>query len=98
VPYRKRRRKIDRVLYPLFNKDLQVRDGRARQIPIQGAPVDIDPQFHLYVITEVKTPMFSPDVAVYANFVNFSVTREGLEAQLLSVIVGDRMAELEGKF
>jgi len=73
--------------------------GRSNDgIHLQGLLVDIDPHFKLYITTEISNPIFTPEVAVFANFINFAVTEEGLEAQLLSVIVGDRMAELEQRF
>ena len=58
----------------------------------------IEPNFKLYITTEIRNPTFPSEVAVFANFINFAVTQEGLEAQLLGVIVQDRMAELEAQF
>ena len=52
----------------------------------------------MFITTEVNNPVFAPEVAVFANFISFAVTQGGLEAQLLSVIVGQRMAGLEQKF
>ena len=53
--------------------------------------IPIHKDFKLYITSELKNPRFSPDIAVYANFINFSVTQEGLEAQLLSQIVGHKI-------
>ena len=36
--------------------------------------IPIHKDFKLYVTSELKNPKFSPDIAVYANFINFSVT------------------------
>jgi len=57
-------------------------------IKIQGVQFDIDEHFKLFITTEINNPVFAPEIAVFANFINFGVTQEGLEAQLLSVIVG----------
>ena len=90
--------KIDRALYPLFNLDLQVVEEGVSFIPLKSEMVQIDPGFTLFIITEIKNPVFPPDVAVYANFINFTVTREGLESQLLNVVLADRTAELQYMF
>ena len=73
-------------------------DGDSQSIYLQGVMVSIDPAFKLYVPTELTNPKFLPEVAVFTNFINFAVTQEGLEAQLLSVIVSERMAKVEKKF
>ena len=79
--------KIDRSIYPLFNREMLVKVDERYRIHLQGDFVDIDENFKLYITTEINNPIFSPEVAVFANFINFAVTQEGLEAQLLSVIV-----------
>lgn len=55
----------------------------------------MEPKFKLYVTTELANPRFPPEVAVHANFVNFSITQAGLEAQLLSVIVAEKNVKIE---
>ena len=73
-------------------------EGKSQSIFLQGVLVPIDPTFRLYVTTELEDPRFLPEIAVFTNFINFAVTQEGLEAQLLSVIVSERMAKAEKKF
>ena len=89
---------IDKALYPLFNKSMLRVEGKSVSIFLQGVMVPLDPSFKLYITTELRNPRFLPEVAVFANFINFAVTPEGLEAQLLSVVVSERMAKAEKKF
>ena len=89
---------IDRSLYPLFNKTMLLKERSSQSIFLQGVPVAIHANFELNITTEIKNPRFQAEIAVFANFINFSVTRAGLEAQLLSYIVAEKMARLEKKF
>ena len=60
--------------------------------------VPIDPEFRLYITTEHAYPVFTPEVAVYTNLINFSITKQALEAQLLSKIVMERADSVEREF
>jgi dynein heavy chain len=89
---------INRALYPLFDTSMLQDDGDEKSIYLKNVMIPIHPDFKLYICSELKNPRFSLDIAVFANFVNFSVTQEGLEAQLLSQIVGHKIAKLEKNF
>jgi dynein heavy chain, axonemal len=82
---------LNRDIYPLFDKSMLQDDGYEISIYLRGIMIPIHKDFKLYITSELKNPRFSPDIAVYANFINFSVTQEGLEAQLLSQIVGHKI-------
>jgi len=45
-----------------------------------------DPDFRLFIFTQLSNPHYSPEVQQIAKVLNFSVTREGLEQQLLQII------------
>lgn len=88
---------MDRSLYPLFNEDLLLIEGREKFIyfPKTKEQISIDPHFTLFITTKLSNPHFKPEVAVYANLINFAVTQEGLQQQILNVIVADKKSELE---
>lgn len=73
-------------------------EGKSQFIKLQGASEEIDANFKLYVTTEYQSPMFPSEIAVYSNFINFTITKEGLEAQLLSVIVIEKLYSIEREF
>lgn len=60
-----------------------------------GHQVQIDQNFKLAITSEMRNPHFSPDLNVLAKFVNFYVTLEGLEEQMLSIVISNQKAELE---
>ncbi|GMG17952.1 unnamed protein product [Phytophthora fragariaefolia] len=55
---------------------------------------DVD-LFRLYLTTKLANPHFLPDVFIRVNVVNFTVTRDGLEEQLLSDVVLRERMEIE---
>jgi len=48
--------------------------------------VEFNEKFRFYMISIEANPHFTPDVHTKTRVLNFSVTREGLEQQLLSVV------------
>ena len=57
--------------------------------------VEVDKNFKLFITSEMKAPHFGPDISVMTNFVNFYVTLEGLEEQMLSIVISNQKADLE---
>ena len=55
----------------------------------------IDPGFKMYLTSASKSPDFGAEVSLLANFVNFSVTIEAFEAQILSIIMAELESEVE---
>lgn len=48
--------------------------------------VEYSSNFRLYLATEVSNPHFQADAAIKVNLINFTVTRRGLEEQLLGEV------------
>ena len=80
------------ILAPVLKKQ----SGRLT-IRIGDKWVDYDPQFRLFLTTKLGNPQFLPDVFIQLSVINFSVTHEGLEEQLLSDVVMHEMPELENQ-
>jgi dynein heavy chain len=51
--------------------------------------------FRLYLSTKLRSPHYLPEVSVKVTLLNFSITREGLEDQLLGIVVAQERPELE---
>ena len=47
----------------------------------------IDPNFRMYVTSIVSNPDFGSELSLMANFVNFNVTIESFEAQILALLL-----------
>jgi dynein heavy chain len=45
--------------------------------------------------TKLSNPHYSPEVSSKANIINFAVKEQGLEAQLLGIVVRNERPELE---
>ncbi len=57
--------------------------------------VEVDKNFRLFITSEIRNPHFGPDISVMTSFVNFYVTLEGLEEQMLSIVISNQKTELE---
>ena len=49
----------------------------------------------MYMTTKLSNPNYAPEVSSKANIINFAVKEQGLEAQLLGIVVRNEKAELE---
>lgn len=59
--------------------------------------MDFNPNFKLYLTTRDQFVQIPPNVAPLVNLVNFTVTKSGLEGQLLSTTINFEQPELEQK-
>lgn len=73
------------LLDPVLSREVFHRDGRS-VIRIAGRDTDYDSRFRLYLMCPSAVVRLSPDVAVRVNVVDFTVSRAGLEDQLMCVV------------
>ena len=57
--------------------------------------LDYSPDFRLYITTKLSNPHYTPEISTKATVVNFAVKKDGLEAQLLGIVVQMEEPELE---
>lgn len=68
----------------------------ATTVKLGDRVIDVDTErFKLYMTTKLANPAFIPDVFIRMNVINFTVTRDGLEDQLLSDVVKKERPEVE---
>ncbi|KEP65299.1 UNVERIFIED_CONTAM: ATPase family associated with various cellular activities (AAA) domain-containing protein [Hammondia hammondi] len=65
------------------------------KIKIGEKAVELDPNFSLFLSTKLANPHYLPEVALKVLLVNFTVTPEGLEQQLLTEVVRLEMPDTE---
>ena len=70
----------------LLNQTFKSQHGR-EQINFEGSIIDYDPRFKLYMTTKMPNPHYLPEMFIRVTVINFTVTQEGLEQQLLAEIV-----------
>ncbi len=59
--------------------------------------VDYSPNFKLYLATRNSNIRLSSNTKALVCFVNYSVTKSGLESKLLSMVINHEQPELESK-
>lgn len=85
---------IDPVIDNVLEKNIKGDHGR-EFIVLGDKEVDYDPGFRLYLNTKLANPKFSPSVFAKSMVINYTVTVQGLEGQLLGVVVAQERPDLE---
>eukprot|EP00003_Mantamonas_plastica_P006673 TRINITY_DN1548_c0_g5_i2.p1 TRINITY_DN1548_c0_g5~~TRINITY_DN1548_c0_g5_i2.p1 ORF type:complete len:3052 (-),score=1213.08 TRINITY_DN1548_c0_g5_i2:66-8516(-) len=85
---------VDPVIEPILEKDI-VTVGNQKLVHFNDKDLDWDPQFRLYMTTKVANPQYNPELFGQTMVINCCVTQQGLEEQLLSVVVGYERSDLE---
>ena len=87
---------LDPALESVLLKQVYVVDGQP-MINIGGADhaVKYDPLFRLYMTTKIANPHYLPEVCIKVTLINFTVTMEGLEDQMLGDVVSIEKSVLE---
>ncbi|CCW68554.1 unnamed protein product [Phytomonas sp. Hart1] len=88
---------LDLALDNLIARRVIMREGGMPQIQLttQSGPIDFHPNFRLFMCTKLANPHYLPDISTRVALINFTVTREGLEEQLLGEVVSIEKRELE---
>lgn len=66
-----------------------------RYIKIGDKECDFNPAFRLILHTKLANPHFQPELQAQCTLINFTVTRDGLEDQLLAAVVNMERPDLE---
>ena len=77
---------IEPMLVPLARRDCS-NNGSRKVVQIGAKQVDFNEGFQLYLVTRNPRPYLPPDSKSIITEINFSVTRAGLEGQLLGVTI-----------
>jgi len=88
---------IDAILEPLLSRAIIKRGRSAFVIKIGGEEVEYDNKFKLFLQSKLSNPHYRPEIAAQCTIINFIVTPEGLEDQILAIIVNIEKPELEQK-
>ncbi|KAA0175572.1 hypothetical protein FNF27_02982 [Cafeteria roenbergensis] len=82
------------VLEPILSRNF-ARQGTRLLVTLGSTDIDALPGFRLYMTTTAPNPHILPEVAIRVTLVNFTVTRSGLEDQLLSTVVASERPSIE---
>jgi dynein heavy chain len=87
---------IEPALEPVLAKAIFT-EGARRLIRLGDSNVDYDDLFKLFMTSKMPNPHYLPEVAIKTTIINFTVTMEGLEDQLLGDVVKAEMPAVEKK-
>ncbi|CAF3056070.1 unnamed protein product [Rotaria socialis] len=83
---------IEAILDPLIGRNT-IRKGRA--IKLGDKEIEYHPEFRLIIQTKLANPHYKPEMQAQTTLINFTVTRDGLEDQLLADVVALERPDLE---
>lgn len=66
-----------------------------RVVKIGDREVDYSPSFRLILHTKLANPHYKPEMQAQTTLINFTVTKDGLEVQLLAEVVKAERPDLE---
>ncbi|TNJ26760.1 Dynein heavy chain [Giardia muris] len=87
---------IEPSLKPIIEREVIMSAGKPI-IMLNDNEVEWHPRFRLYLITKLASPSFSPEVHAKLNLVNFTISTDALEDQLLQAVVSAEYPSLEQK-
>ncbi|KAI8840277.1 hypothetical protein BC829DRAFT_446998 [Chytridium lagenaria] len=85
---------LDPILDTVLQKQT-FRSGGALCIRLGDAVIEYSESFRLYITTKLRNPHYLPELSVKVSLLNFMITPEGLEDQLLGIVVAKERPELE---
>jgi dynein heavy chain len=84
---------IDAVLMPVIQR-ATIKRGTKLFIKLGDKEVDFHPEFRLYLHTKLSNPHYPPEIQAETTLINFTVTMDGLEDQLLNLVVEKERPDL----
>jgi len=85
---------IDPALEPVLSKSI-LKIGNREVMRIGDKELDYSHDFRMYITTKLANPHYTPEISTKATVVNFAVKKDGLEAQLLGIVVQKEEPDLE---
>uniref|UniRef100_A0A7N8Y719 Dynein axonemal heavy chain 12 n=1 Tax=Mastacembelus armatus TaxID=205130 RepID=A0A7N8Y719_9TELE len=85
---------LDPSLEPLLLKQT-FKQGGVDCIRLGESVIEYSSDFRFYITTKLRNPHYLPELATKVSLLNFMITPEGLEDQLLGIVVAKERPELE---
>jgi len=85
---------LDPALEPVLAKAL-IKVGNREVLRLGDKELDYNKDFKLYITTKLANPHYTPEVSTKTTIINFAVKQQGLEAQLLGIVVQKEQPTLE---
>ncbi|RKO95585.1 hypothetical protein CAUPRSCDRAFT_12718, partial [Caulochytrium protostelioides] len=85
---------LDPVLDSVLGKQI-FKSGGVNCIRLGDAIVEYSDNFRLYITTKLRNPHYLPEISTKVTLLNFMIIQEGLEDQLLGIVVSKERPELQ---
>ncbi|XP_034168074.2 LOW QUALITY PROTEIN: dynein axonemal heavy chain 12 [Pangasianodon hypophthalmus] len=85
---------LDPSIEPLLLKQI-FKQGGMDCIRLGESVIEYSSEFRFYITTKLRNPHYLPELATKVSLLNFMITPEGLEDQLLGIVVAKERPELE---
>lgn len=86
--------KLDPSLEPVLQKNIQ-KVNNAPMLNLGGNLISYHPDFLFFITTKLPNPHYLPEICIKVTLLNFTVTPQGLEDQLLVEVIKVERPELE---
>ncbi|XP_059054918.1 dynein axonemal heavy chain 12 [Achroia grisella] len=87
---------VEAPLDPVLLKHTYVQGGK-EFIALGENVIEYHPNFRLYMTTKLRNPHYLPEVFNKVTLINFALTKDGLEDQLLGIVVAKERPDLQEK-
>jgi len=87
---------MEPALEPVLQK-ATFKNGTRLLIRLGDSDIDYDLNFKLYMTSKLPNPHYLPEVCIKVTLINFTVTFDGLESQLLGDVVAIERPDIEEK-
>jgi len=87
---------LDPALEPVLQQQ-KLKDGSSWKIKLGDKEVAYDDKFRFFMTTTLSNPHYSPETSVKVTILNFAITPEGLQDQMLGIVVLKEQPEMEEK-
>jgi dynein heavy chain len=84
---------IDAVLASIYGR-ATIKRGRTLYLPLGDKEIPLSPEFKLFLHTKLSNPHYPPEIQAECALINFTVTEQGLEDQLLALVVRKERPDL----
>ncbi|XP_028254184.1 dynein heavy chain 7, axonemal isoform X2 [Parambassis ranga] len=85
---------LDPILEPLLLRQT-FKVGGSLCIRLGDSNIEYAPDFRFYITTKLRNPHYLPETSVKVTLLNFMITPEGIQDQLLGIVVARERPDLE---